>query len=293
MPDENEVIAKFTLICERYSYSKVLEYLKNLGRQQPERLSIIEEAVYKFYLLSQLTNHKVALTKILTKKSGVVALAEDRTRIIFLLAKFADASLPAVNQAFKKEFGQYFNIYNEYQIGNQSKSWKELARRADEIKNGYKNFDLLSVKVIADLITEFYRIYDISDLKKLTRILDLSHRILVSSAKDNVTDFKISEVPELKNYASELYKLVERVPLDIKELDQDVLIGKVNEFVFLVKYATMARLDLISIKQPIDNFPLVDKMINEYFAQRFSMRYRGDEISRIHKKLEPVKKRLE
>jgi hypothetical protein len=292
MLDQYEIIKKFTLIVERYPYQQVLEYIKTLAKQQPDQLLIIEEAVYDYHLLSQLTGHKVSLTKILTETSGVVALPEDRTRILFLLVKFADANLPAVNQAFKQEFGPYFNIYGEYRIGEKRKTWRELARRAAEIKNGYKNFDLLVTKVIADLIAEFYRIYDVKEPEKLAKILDLSHRILVKSAKDNVTDFRIADIPELKGYASELYKLVERVPLDIKELDQDVRIGKVNEFVFLIKYATMARLDLISLKKPIDDFATVEKLVGEYFAQKFSLRYRRDEFSRIHQKLEPIKKRI-
>lgn len=287
MVDEFQLLNSFISIIEKNDFPEVEKYLESLGISSEKR-NVIENSIYGVELLSGITRHKVALSGILTDTANIQALAEDRTRIVFLLAKMVQSSLTAIQHAFSLEFGPDFKIYSEYKVGIKTKSLKELAIRALEIRNGYRNFDLLYVRSTVAEIMEFYKMFELSDPVVLDQLINLSDELLALLIVGDIETTNIVSSPELKEKIIQFYKLTGRLDLDIQKLDDAPDYSDISRFVFMVKYVSIAKLWLVKNGYKVDDYSNARNVLLKYFAQKFAMSYRSDELARQHVKLRPI-----
>ena len=283
------MVRKFALLLENYPYGQVFKYADELRTKNIEQYQAINESVATGALFAIISDHKIALAKILISKSKVNALQEDRTRVVWLLSKYVNSNLKAVNHAFESEFGPDFKIFEQYQIGDKTKTWKELALKAKQIKNGYRNYDFLNVRGTANFILTFYRNFNINDEKKLEYLSDLGYKILTKSKENPLETINSPGMEEVKKQVIDFYKNAQRLPLDIEALNNEPQMDDINEFVFLVKTASDLRLEQIKIKADLKDTTEVEKYLFEVLGTSFSDSYMGDELSRIHVKLQPIK----
>lgn len=285
---EGKMARQYAFFLERHSYKEVFAFVDNLHKQ-PDKYWYFYKNLQDLHIFTIISNHKIALAKILIQAAGVSTLDEDRSRIVFLLAKFYNSNPKAANQAFATEFGANFKILETYQIGKIQKSWKELAIRAKEIHNGYRNFDFLNARFLIRDIFAFYKIFEVKDRNTLLRLSQLASQILAVTADLPIIYPENPRYGNLKTLVLEFYKLANRLPIDAEVLEEALDFEQINEFVFQVKTAADVRLFLMERKLPPDNFEQAELALLETYSTMFSDNYMGDDLKRLHVKLEPAR----
>lgn len=280
------LLKKFLTTLEKHSFAEVEDFLKSLPSNQAR--DFLANKVYNTELLSMITNHKILLVTALTQAAKVFAEPEDRTRIVFLLAKHSQSTFQAVNHAFELEFGPLFKIFKEYAINGKNRSWRELAIKAGEIRNALRNYDLLNSVPVVDEIMNFYKMYEVNDQDKLTTIIDQVNNILPKTGRDPMLLTNNPDIEEAKEKITTLYKSIGRLDIDIKALDSGIDFDQINELLFLLKYSSLTKLLLIDKKTKVTDLVEARNVLLKYFASQFSLNYRGDELKRQHVKLQPV-----
>lgn len=281
----NEQIAllrKFIYMLEHSDYTELCDYIDKLSEKDVNFIGI---CVYGNEALAALVNHKIALADLLTKTTGVSALAEDRTRIVFLLAKYVGSTLKAVDYAFQSEFGLDFRIFESYVVKEKKYSWHDLATKAVGIRNGYRNYELLNARPVVQDIMSFYRLFDVQDKKVLEQCLSLANQILPKTAADPMAIPGNKNLDATLELIKTLFKITGHLDIEFEELGDRGDFDEINEQIFRIKFVTMARLELISKKIPLDDTKSVEHELLKLFAQRFSLSYRGDELARKNVRL--------
>lgn len=284
---------EFTKLLEKNSYEKLIDFLKVIEKESERNLDylVFWTMIYDYTLLIEILRHKVSLAIILSEASGVNAIPEDRSRIIYLFGKCADLDFAEANLKFSREFGTCFQIKNNYIVHGKSYSWKTLAIKAKEVKNGLHNYCFLTSQIMVDKIIKYFKMFKINDPKKLLEV-DLMARNVLRDFKNNpLLPPSSDQSKPILEKVSQFYLETGRVRLDIEGIKENPDFSKAREYVLMIHFVCQTKLDLSEQKLPIDS---TDHAYNMLIKQLGSAKFRdllgADELERFGKQLQLVKK---
>jgi hypothetical protein len=278
-------------IFELKKFFEISDFIETLKKKRPDRYIQALYHIMEGDVLGEIYWHKIRLAKFFAKASKVAAEPEDYMRILFLLAKHADSSIGDTNAAFSKEFGPNFHVYESYKIdGGATKSWRDLAIRAREIKNGMLNHSYLIVKPLVEEIISTYKRNTDTDLEKIDKIYALANEIVGQTGVMIMDNPNAPENAEIKKKVIEFYKLTNRLNMDIERLDDEYNFDKITAYVNKMRSVYAIKLHMISKDMPFDNLEEAEKFLMKLLGQQEFAQYIDiEELQRAGVKLPQLK----
>jgi hypothetical protein len=240
-------------------------------------------------MIARISEIKIKLANIIFSQAGVNYQAEDNDRLIFLLSRFADSNFESALGAIHSEFGNYFFFSPNYLVGSKPHTWKDFAIKSAQIKKAYRNIDLLLAYPLVQGIRVFFDGFEQTDVKQLQKIWDLTDFLQVAIEKRRINPGSAEELATVRKQLAELLTLVGSPKMEIEKVENGPLdTENYSELVSNLYYVGLARLYLIQIKAPLENFDPAEELLLENFADSLASTYRGDSYLRRGVKLKPL-----
>jgi hypothetical protein len=294
---EDELIEKkakeYAKLLETYRYSDLKNLLKGWEKSNSKEFFLFQALFHSSDIFQAISYHKILLAKILAESSKVEALPEDRSRIVFLLADYTNASFEQVNQAFVKEFGPYFKIFRNYNIGTAVKPWSDLAKRASEIRNGYMNHNYITVQGAVDDIIAFTKDFPITDYNILKQMDNLAGEILVQVGDQPEIPLATPAAAKIKEKVHQLYKMAGVLEMEIVKMEQSEDFETVADFVLKIKYACLLKTFCLEKNIDIKTYPLLEGFLLTEIGNMVGVSYLNEGIKRNGVKLRPMIAKLQ
>lgn len=269
-------------------YETVKKFVDDQDSRTQRVIGNLVESEDFFY---EIASKKHRLGSYIFKDAGVVYFPEDRTRAVFLLAKFANSNFKATEAAFKSEFGDSFVLRQNYPVGNKNISWKVMALKAKGVKNAYRILDMFLARHYLEEIFNIYRVFKETDPQRLQRIVDLSELYLAGMVKRAINPGKSKELDDIRRTLLEILKLCGWLEIDIQKAETTLDFEKYTDFISKIEYVCIARLYLIYNNKPIDKYHKAEVILLQYLANVVAASYRMDSIIRKGVKLKPLAKK--
>ncbi|MCL5410748.1 MAG: hypothetical protein M1324_02735 [Patescibacteria group bacterium] len=285
-----EEITKYARMFENQNFDSILAYLEEKKKTDDFEYALLLSLVYNNNILHKILEHKVLLAIFISKQLPVEIAPEDRTRLIYILAKLHNIDYQRANEEMKREFGPNFNFPENIIIGRKTYSWKILAKRANEVKKGIYNNCYLQVLNLVKVLHEYFTLFKETDPDKIGTINKLSLDILAQLNSSPVFGMPYSEnrknlIPKIQQF----YRLTNRVNLDIKKIEENPDFTTILDYTLAVHMACDIKLELIAKKMSPNDSGYAFKSLLKHFGEiKFNDLLDMDEIERFSKIL-PLK----
>jgi hypothetical protein len=278
---QNRDCEKFAHLLEKSSFSEINKYLTNLKTSDADKYSLFLNLLTDLDLEAEISDHMIALVKLVAARSHVVATQDDRMRILLFLAKANGKNLENTNIFLEEEFGDYFHLNQKYEISGKVITHKDVIKKATEILNGFKNICYFNAAEDIKETMFFFKNCTINDKTKLLQIRDATFSLimklkepLIFFSKSGLTETR----PELINY----YKITNRTELETEALNNDLDQDKIAKFVYMMAEVVATKLELIEKNYAPNDFGeartiISAKLANIVFKELMSY----EEISRF------------
>jgi|GEM_PF-2218107 len=261
-------------LLEKTKYFELKKIFANFEKADPKDFSYVYLQFADDDVLQEIQYHKVRYSKYLEKFLKMKTLPEDRSRIIFTLAKCSGKTLEQANLIWKKEFGENFSLPAKFDIGGgEVRTFEEVAGRAKEIKNGFLNNAYFSVQAQVDELMTYIKSNALSDLPKIVELYNLAIDIL--AAIGGIPDGDPSDVVfhETMEKVIQFYKGSNRLQLDIERLNQEEDFSNIIEYVAIEKMVYQTKIHLIGNKHSVNDYAEAERYLLFVLAQLEMVNY--------------------